>query len=212
MFCPTCGCQLPDGSDFCAACGNPVPASAQPACQPPCEQQAPYEQPAYEQPYYYQAPVPELPMKWFKFLIYLSLFVAAFSNLVNGIAYITGHIYEMQEQVEAATVYDAFPAMRPVDILFGIYQIAAAAYCLVVRQSLAQFKAIGPKLLIGLYGATACATVLYEVATGIVLAAAGAEFDVTSVIGSCIGSVLGFVVMYFCNKTYFEKRNHLFVN
>ena len=83
MFCENCGMKLSDGQKFCAQCGTPVKARpAQPTYQQPTYQQPVYQQPVYQQPTY-QQPVyqnqqmqPDMPMKWFKFLIYFYVFFA----------------------------------------------------------------------------------------------------------------------------------------
>ena len=84
-FCTKCGAQVPDGSTFCTACGNPIASAAAPAqpAQPaapeqpaqaaapapaPAPQQqyqqqyqqaAPNQQAQYQQQYAYQPPAPD---------------------------------------------------------------------------------------------------------------------------------------------------------
>ena len=57
-FCEKCGAQIPENGTFCAACGAPVAAQAQPTRtpeQPAAQPQAPEQQP--QQPVYPQRPV-----------------------------------------------------------------------------------------------------------------------------------------------------------
>ena len=73
-FCEKCGAQIPENSTFCAACGAPVAAQAQPAQtpeQPVAQPQAPEQQPqppvypqqpVYQQPVYQQPVYPQQPM------------------------------------------------------------------------------------------------------------------------------------------------------
>ena len=68
-FCEKCGAQIPENGTFCAACGAPVAAQAQPtqtpeqpAAQPQAPEQQPQppvypQQPVYQQPVYPQQPV-----------------------------------------------------------------------------------------------------------------------------------------------------------
>ena len=55
-FCEKCGAQIPENGTFCAACGAPVAAQAQPTQtpeQPAAQPQAPEQQPLYpQQPVY----------------------------------------------------------------------------------------------------------------------------------------------------------------
>ncbi|MBR5524763.1 MAG: zinc ribbon domain-containing protein [Clostridia bacterium] len=217
MFCAKCGHPLPDGSAFCSICGAPQPA--QTPYQPPV--QSAYEQPVpppyppmdpmYPPPYYYPPEPPALPMKWFKFLIYFSLFAAFVMNLIYGLNYITGGIYTIQTGVEASTVYNVFPVMKGVDIAFGLCQIGVAVYCLIVRQALAQYKANGPRLLLGLYAIQMIASLLYEIACAVVVSTAGTPLVVASVIGSCVGAIAAGLILISCNHIYFKKRAHLFI-
>ena len=57
-FCEKCGAQIPENGTFCAACGAPVAAQAQPTRtpeQPAAQPQAPEQQP--QSPVYPQQPV-----------------------------------------------------------------------------------------------------------------------------------------------------------
>lgn len=72
-FCEKCGAQIPENGTFCAACGAPVAAQAQPTQtpeQPAAQPQAPEQpqqpvysqQPVYQQPVYQQPVYPQQPM------------------------------------------------------------------------------------------------------------------------------------------------------
>ena len=73
-FCEKCGAQIPENGTFCAACGAPVAAQAQPtrtpeqpAAQPQAPEQQPQspvypQQPVYQQPVYPQQPVYQQPV------------------------------------------------------------------------------------------------------------------------------------------------------
>ena len=50
MFCEKCGAQLPDGTAFCGACGQPTGAAQQPQYAQPQYAQPQYAQPQYAQP------------------------------------------------------------------------------------------------------------------------------------------------------------------
>ena len=62
-FCEKCGAQIPENGTFCAACGAPVAAQAQPTRipeQPAAQPQAPEQQP--QPPVYPQQPVYQQPV------------------------------------------------------------------------------------------------------------------------------------------------------
>ena len=54
----------------------------------------PYNQPIYTNPSTVSSN--GLGMKWYKFIIYVQLFLSALTGLVNGIKYITGSVLEMR--------------------------------------------------------------------------------------------------------------------
>ena len=237
MFCSKCGQQLPDGSAFCSVCGAPQTVAApQPAYQQPAQPvyqqpvyqqpaqpvyqqpvyqqpaQPVYQQPVYQQPMYQQATQPALPMKWFNFLIYFSLFAAAFLSLTYGFGYISGNVYMVQDGIEPHVVYDAFPALQWVDIFFGIYQLGFAVFCVVSRQLLAHYKTNGPRLLLATYLVNLAASLLYGIANIIILNNAGVEVDAAYIFENLFGTLIIPLFFYFYNRAYFSKRAHLFVN
>lgn len=235
MICPKCGSQVPDQSKFCPVCGaqtqapspQPDPA-AQPAPQPPAPSAAPT--PFSAQPTGTQPPAPgstpvpytgqgELGMKWFKFLIYFSLFAGAVLNVFSAIGAFTGSQYEGS----ADYIYAMFGGLKVVDVLYGLVLLAFAAATIYVRQQLAGFKRDSPKLFLTLYVAEAAVSLLYVVVV-IVIAISGVAAYVSAYIspfelalqvvplGQVIAIVIGAVIYVVLNKIYFDKRAHLFTN
>lgn len=79
---------------------QPAPAPQQNPYSQADFQQTPYGQQNGQQPFGQSAPVDKpLPMKWYKFVIYVQLFLAAVISLGNAVLYITGII--------GASVFDA---------------------------------------------------------------------------------------------------------
>lgn len=70
----------------------------------------------------------EMPMKWYKFVIYVQLFVNALINLRNGALYFY--------HGGMSTAYN----------ILGIFSILGAVYAVIVRQFLAHYKKIAPIL------------------------------------------------------------------
>ena len=141
------------------------------------------------------------PMKWYKFVIYVQLFLTALLNIGSAVSFFGGTQY--QGNVDA--VYETFPGMKTLDMLMGVASIAVAVFCVIVRQKLADFKKEGPDWYLILLGASAAISVLYLIAgtniTGINL------MD-----SSSVSSIVVSVVLIVVNKSYFDKRKELFVN
>lgn len=216
MFCTKCGASCEENAKFCASCGNAMQPQVpqQPVYQPPQQPQQPvyqppvYQQPVYQAPYYQNQPLTEqyqLPMKWFKFLIYFSLFAGALLNVVSAIPLLTGSVYEGA----ADLVYAMFEGLQAVDMLAGILMLATAVVGVYARFRLAKYCQNGPKMLTVLYIMAAAINLFYLIGVSAVLPEGVMEsVDTTSSITSIVTSV----IMIFVNRTYFQKRAHLFVN
>lgn len=211
MYCKNCGAQIPDAATFCPSCGTQN-AVQQPSYSTPQQDYSAPQQNYYasQQNYYAQpaAPVqPEQPMKWFKFLIYFSLFLSALLNLISGIQMLTGAQYGD----EAELVYAFFGSLKTIDVIMGIVLLAIVAFTIYVRFRLSGFKKDGPKLLTVLYIAVLAWGILYIILVMSQLSDLGVGVgDILT--PSVITNMLTSVVMVIVNKIYFDKRKHLFVN
>lgn len=177
--CSNCGAQVEEGVRFCQTCGTEVGAGA-------------YTQKAR-------------PMKWFKFVIYVQLFLAALSGIGVGISYLTGTVYGDA----ASQVYFFYKSLKTLDVVFGVLGIIGAVLAIIVRQSLAHYKKSGP----GMYYAFLVYNIVVNVLYFIGITALGL-FDI---IGKQIGfSTGGYIVtgglLLVLNIVYFSKRMDLFVN
>lgn len=208
IFCPKCGAACDDAQPFCANCGGSL--SAQPASsaqqQPYGQQQSYGQQPYGQQPYgqqpYGQGPV--LGMKWFKFIIYFQLFAAALISLATGISALTGGQYGGYKDA----VYLVFPALKTVDIFYGVCLIALAGANIYVRMQLAGFRSNGPKLYLSVYSATFVLSFLYIIAVSVIIGDRAGTLNLTAYISELVGAVILIIV----NSIYFKKRAHMFVN
>lgn len=202
MNCKNCGSQIPEGNVFCTNCGAPIDG------QDPNTQYNPYAQNQGPQFNPYQPPFSPMavtPMKWFKFLIYFSLWAGAVLNLLNGILFLTGAQYEGAKEL----VYALYSGLQTVDVVTGLLCIALAIFGIVTRFALAKYKKVGPKLLIIGYVGVIVVNLFYVVGTSIVLPElVGEIIDYQSYIVGCIGNA----VMIILNYIYFNKRSHIFVN
>ena len=198
MFCMKCGQEIADNASVCEHCGQPTQQTAQPAEYQPTHYM--------DQPSDYQ-PVPpaqqQMPMKWFKFLIYFALFAGPILNFINGFSMLTGAQYG--EDMEM--VYAAIKGLRVFDIFCGLLLIGLACFGIFTRFQLAGYKYRGPLMLTILYAGIAVYDLIYVVGLNIIMPKAVLEqLNFASTYGALIGSV----VFVYVNHIYFKKRSHLF--
>lgn len=171
--------------------------------------QAPQQNMYGQQGIYNQTPQqytaqPELGMKWFKFVIYFQLFVAAISGFWNGWRLLSGSIYGLDAD-DLTYVYNYFSGLKGVDTIIGICFIVLGIFALVTRFILADFKKAGPAMYIGMLAANIVLSIAYYASvSGIV----GGEVDMDYT--STYSSIVASVVLLICNIVYFKKRKHLF--
>ncbi len=188
MYCPKCGAYNDDLAMFCTQCG------------------AALAQNAGDEPYQEQTPAAPMPMGWYKFLIYFSLFASAVINVINGFTCLRGTHYGDV----ADLVYAMFGGLKTVDLLMAVASFALAAFSIYVRFRLAQYRQDGPTMLTWLYVASIAVSILYIVGVAAVLPAEVRGEVVSSSVSSAAPSAVVAVVMIFVNRVYFKNRAHLF--
>ncbi len=185
-LCSQCGTAIQDdAAQFCNHCGAPLSFDTSTSAS--------------------ENPVAAMPMKWYKFLIYFSLFAGAVLNAANAITLLTGSVY-LEEGITADEVYSIFPMLKAVDLIYGLCMLALAVFAIITRYSLAKYKANGPKLIVLLYVASLVVSLIYCVgyyfATDINLLS-----DSSNVVSIAVSAA-----MIAINYNYFSKRKHFFVN
>lgn len=194
MFCPNCGKESVENSIFCIYCGAQLNAA-------PPQPQAPY-QPAPT------PPVPPFypPMKWYKFLIYFSLFATAVIGVLTGLNFLTGNIYSAQELGLTTDIVYTFygESLRVVDLVYALANFTLAAFAVYVRFQLSAFKKDAPTLLYILHAMGVVISIAYNIALSVLF---GIEIEFATLIGSTIGTA----VHVWLNYIYFQKRKWLFV-
>lgn len=192
MRCHQCDETLPEGARFCPRCGAvQLRADGSP---PPPDDQLPSDilSKAY-------------PMKWYKALIYVILFLEALWYLVNGVRLLTGTAYG----APSAVVYGIFPALKPLSILMGLFYLGMTGGFLVVRQMLAGFQNGAVRCLLGLYILELVLSLVFGIGQLIIFKDLRFAGDmVGSLVLGCVLSIV-FLVL---NRSYFDKRKELFVN
>ncbi len=151
-------------------------------------------------------------MKWYKFLIYFSLFAACVLNCIIGITHITGNIYGGEYEKNA--VYYVFEGLQALDIIFGIAVIAFGAFNIYTRQALAKFKKNGPKTILICYAGSAALNLIYALIAFIIVNSSGipgAGAAAAEILGSVIPSLFVSIIMVIVNNIYFKKRESMFI-
>lgn len=146
---------------------------------------------------------PELPMKWFEFVIYIQLFLNAGFMLLNVLNLASGVAYTKQG-IKAEEVYSMYPQLSTLDKLFEIMCLALIVLAIVVRQRLAKYKKDGPNMYLIFILVQIFVGEIYNAALYIIVQ----NLNFTPV----IGQIVGLVILFTANKVYFDKRKSLFVN
>lgn len=223
-FCKECGASLTDGAPVqvekkeysfpstpaapekptVTAYSEPTYSAATPTYSAPTPvYSAPETPPAYSAPAGSPpvSAVPEMGMKWHKFLIYFSLWASIVLNVLNALTYFTGTVY----QGNASLVYSRFSSMKGLDMFYGCALVALAAGLFFVRSQLAQFKKDGPKYLVIVMIASAVLSLVYNFT-------ASSITGLSLVDSNTITAATATFVYSAINYIYYKKRAHLFVN
>lgn len=139
-----------------------------------------------------------LGMKWYKALASFLLYISAVFILYTGIQYFTGQTYGGS----SGYVYSLYPALRFINVIYGLFNLVVAVAILYVRMHLAQFASDGPKLYLLMLLVNGIASAVFTIATFIIVG--------QSDWGSLATSIAGVIAMFVLNRTYFDKRQHLF--
>ncbi|SEK18928.1 zinc-ribbon domain-containing protein [Pseudobutyrivibrio ruminis] len=206
MFCSSCGTQLEEGTLFCPNCGNPV-AQANDAAQTQAEASAAQASapvnpaPQFDGSTQYYTPQPVLGLKWAHFLGYFALWAGALVNLGSGISFITGLIYNG----DASFIYDYFPGLQVLNILYGVCLLGTVALNVFAALSIIKCKKQTGLLVCLVYSAQVVLSLVYVVAGSIILSSFAGDASVVS-------SVIVSIVMIFVNRVYFNNRRDVYVN
>lgn len=190
MKCPYCSSEVQDSVTECSQCGAALDDTVQSNLVPNNSIQN-----------------VELPMKWYKYLIYFSLFANAVLRFADGILCLIG--------IDGGAVSEVLfegcmftGEYRAIDIVYGIVCIVMAGVILYVRNKLAKFKEDAPRLYIIYDIISAVFSFTYNLLIMVILENA----EISSIIGEIIGAVVGESLYVYLNVIYFKKRKHLFVN
>lgn len=147
-----------------------------------------------------EKPYREPPMRWHKFQIYFSLWLAAFLTSLS----LAFNLYSMLKV--GAAYWNTVPAAYLVTLVLELaFMAAMISMQLCVRFKLARFRKNAPRLLLILHGMILCGRIVFVLAGNLSLGLAPfTDFKTANVIGS--------IFMILANNKYYYRRRHLFVN
>ncbi|MDO4538373.1 MAG: hypothetical protein Q4B54_09455, partial [Coriobacteriales bacterium] len=140
-----------------------------------------------------------LGMKWYKFIIYVQCFLGGLIGLVNFVGFSSGNQYGDS----ASLVYEAYPALKTVDVVYGISNLALAVLLVYVCFGLRKFKASSLRLYLYYPLVYPIATILYLLAMQTVL-------NTTLPFQDVVTQFVSNIVLFIANFRYFGRRKHLF--
>ena len=244
-YCPNCQTTVNNESwQMCPNCGSPLKQIQN--CQQQGYQQQGYQQQGYQQqgyqqqnyqqnyncqpntqpygtnPYYSVASRQQLPMNWYKALIYAVLFIGMILNLSSAITTFTGYIYVLAVRLQGSIppgwtnrdiidyIYSIYGStLKICDVFYAICLFISVIYTIFVRQYLAKFKKSAPTMLIGLYVFNIATSIIYTIWQSIIISNVTGELP--SDIMSNVRSIVISAAMIIANYNYFKNRKHLFV-
>lgn len=143
----------------------------------------------------------EMPMKWYKFIIYFQLFVSAMSYLFMGVTYFSF--------LRSKNVFNLYyllweSKMKMLDTVMGVLSFATMAFMLYTRHCLTMYKKGAPKKYLFCLALAIINAVVYTLGIWIVTGAFSmATEDIMMLVEAGVLLALNYV--------YFKKREHLFV-
>lgn len=148
-------------------------------------------------------------MKWFKFLIYFSLFFGALLNLSTAMQFSNGTIYLTQglEQYQIDFLYLRYPNLQTLDKASSVFYACFAIYAIIVRFQLAKYRRNGPSMVLSIPVIGVLLHFAHEAISAIILSVSFSEL-----LPSFLISVICSGIYFWLNYIYFRKRSHLFTN
>ncbi len=197
-YCLNCGAEIPDGCKFCTKCGTPVPD----------------EEAEGDSNTSYENTVTYMPnMKWYNFTIYAGVFLIMVIYIVLAVLCATGFMYVNNR----SNVYSNYPGMFALNIMFAAFYLIMAIMAIVVRQTLVNFRKIGPGLYIGWLWISLIGWLSYDIVSAMIIGRFVISIIPVTIpqFALCLGAPLLINLIYIIfNIIYFYKddRNAMFTN
>ena len=197
MFCQNCGKEIRDNTLFCPYCGTSTKAGT-------VENHAASGTSGISTaPWQNTMTSTEMGMKWYKWVIWVQLFLTALSSVFMGISLLTG-----KQIVDVSFIYTLLGTLKVLNVIFGIIYVVLAVMSILVRNQLAHYKTGAPSNFLHLLIILWVVGVVYPIIVSLVTN----TFSVFGDILKTIPSIIFFVIYYTLNRTYFKKRESMFCN
>ena len=152
-----------------------------------------------------------MPMKWFKFLIWFSLFLTAFLNVSSAVQMFSQHRIVAQSIAHNTLLPEAQPfagLITNLYLLLAALWLAMAVLAIVTRMQLAAYRKSGPVLLYITFALNAALEIIVMISMTWLLGKLGQPQPVP--MSDFLATILSALVFIGCNYTYFRKRSYLF--
>lgn len=186
MHCKYCGAQLSDSVNVCPNCGTVGVKNKR-----------------YSHRVGLYEDLPDLPMRWFAFLLNFLLFAFSAIFAIYGIMLLLGETYSIFGGISSVMIYESNPSMQRLDIAIGCAMLVCSLLYLVVRFRLAGFCKGSPHLMCFTLVLTSALSILRLVGMYVILPQ---ELFVTMNVTYTIGAFAFFVIYVLLNTAYFKKR------
>ena len=147
------------------------------------------------------------PLKWHKFLIYVALWITALGYILRGAGMLfvglTGYVDNPILQL---------PAVKTLNVVYGVIFIAYAVYNVYVRYQLARFRKDAPEKLLLTYVLYPVLELAYTPIALLVIGAPASLIFSAKFVGSIIGAVIAMAILCIPTNIYYNKRAELFIN
>ena len=152
-------------------------------------------------------------MKWYRFLIYFSLFAGAALCFINALRIFTGTYYISVESGNyTASLYEQYAGLFIVDMIYGVCLLLQAAFMVYTRFALAAYRRHAPMCLLFTYVVQFTVYAAYAVANIWIVQSTVSEAVLYQQILLIFMELLVSALLIFLNRIYFEKRKHLFIH
>lgn len=192
MYCSRCGENNENGARFCRKCGAPLMQSQN------------YTQMNENGQMNTQINVQTTQgMKWYKFIIYVQLFIMAFSEVVNVFQFFGKNKYGDSTE----WLYLIGSSLKVLDMIDCIVGIGIAVAAIIIRMQLAHFKRGASQNYLVLLLVQTIRLTIYLIGVSIIFK----YLDLTYYSVVSVLAVIEMVVMLIINYSYFGKRKQYFV-
>lgn len=151
--------------------------------------------------------IPELPMKWYKFLIYFYLWYLMVSAVISIFQYVASDLFG---SLSMAIIDSAgIPELNAVFAVVCVAEIGIVILLFKTWQALSNSRRIGPKLFYLYILLNTVINVGSRIAV-VALVSAKKPVPVSGWLPYVIIQIIVSVVFYICNKVYFDNRKDYF--